>query len=185
MKCTSTLRRYFKIAPNNWDAIIICDGSGSVWDTTDKSRGMGWGSKLILANSAESFDFGGSATAGTNNIAEILALLQPLWYLEHIEAGLREGGCQVHVISDSQYVVQAINGDLLKFLHKVEKNRSLWFSVFGATRSGLVLTGHHVGREDLAIQKLIHDISHQTRVSRWTPASSPELQAKLREWDGQ
>lgn len=165
--------------------MIICDGSGSVWDGTEKSRGMGWGAKLIQANEMTSIDFSGSASAGTNNVAEILAMLHPLWFLEQADAGLKEDGCQVHVITDSMYVVRAINGDLLTHLHKTEKNRSLWYGVFGATRSGLVLTGHHVGRDDLAVQKLVHQISHHTRVARWTPAKQPKLNRRLRGWDAQ
>ena len=177
------LRRYLGIDPNKCDAIIVCDGSGSVWDATEASRGIGWGAKLMLSNSVESVDFWGSASSGTNNAAEILALLHPLLYLEQLEAGIKEDGCQVHVVTDSQYVAGIVNSNLLKRLHTIEKNLMLWYAVFGATRSGLVLTAHHVGREDLAVQKLAHDLSHFSRVGRWRPSQQPKLAKKLREWD--
>ena len=184
MVSAAKLRRYLGIDPNKCDAIIVCDGSGSVWDVTEASRGMGWGAKLMLSNSAESADFWGSASAGTNNVAEILAMLHPLLYLEQLEAGLKENGCQVHVVTDSQYVAGIVNSNLLKRLQTLDKNSILWYAVFGATRCGLVLTAHHVGREDLEVQKMAHDLSHFSRTGRWLPAQKPSLAKKLKEWDG-
>lgn len=154
------LLEYFKIDEKLWDAIIIGDGSATTWE-----KELGWGSLLIQRTKLIIEPFYGGMSHGTNNMAEILAVLHPLLYLsQHAEPSL--GGCQVHVITDSTYVAQGLEFENLLLSPTLKNNRALWLAVFGTVRQGLKIKAHHVDRDVVDYQKICHDLANLARMSQ-------------------
>lgn len=146
-----------------WDAVVIGDGSG-----TTREHSCGWGSILIENGVGEGHRlFSGSLSSGTNNVAEIMAVLQPLMDLTSRKRGVGPHGCRVHVFSDSSYVVDGLNTRFgVLQVSTTESNRELWLALFGARRNGLVITAHHVPRDVLAYQQICHNMANACRKSQ-------------------
>lgn len=157
----SDLLRFCRIPPDGWEAIVIGDGSATTWD-----KAGGWGSVLVEREQLARQPFYGSLSHATNNVAELLALLHPLLYLANHDAvnTIREGGYRVHLLSDSEYVVNN-----LRRVHDaawasgLTKNRELWLAFHGLWRRGFVLTTHHLPRDQIDLQKLCHDLANLSR----------------------
>lgn len=151
------LLEHFKIDSHEWDALIVGDGSATTWD-----KEAGWGSILIQRDQDLVMPFYGGMSNGTNNMAEIMAMLHPLMYLSQ-HAEIKAGGYSVHVITDSNYTVSGLAVDNLINSPTLKKNRELWLAVFGTVRKGLRITSHHVLRDTLDVQKLTHDLANLAR----------------------
>lgn len=175
------LRRYLNIKPTDWDAILVTDGSANQWNS---GNGLGWAGVVFQRDKLVAEIHHGSASSGTNNVAELMAVFYPLLALESADLGVRQNGYRVHIVSDSSYVCRGINSNLLKFLMTISSNRSLWYGIYGATCSGLVLKAHHVSREDLIIQKLMHNVANWSRTKSWYAAKDEVVQAALKPWAG-
>jgi ribonuclease HI len=154
------LLEYFQIEDHLWDAIVIGDGSATTWE-----REAGWGSLLIRRDDVHVKAFHGGMSCGTNNLSEILAILHPLMFLVNA-AEVRNGGYRVHVISDSQYVINGLADDKLLVSPTLKTNRELWLAMFGVVRQGLVITAHHIDRDQLDYQRVCHDLANLSRKSQ-------------------
>jgi len=141
--------------------LIVGDGSGTTWE-----KEMGWGSVLVEKNNFTRTLFHGGTSAGTNNMAELMAVLHPLMYLANNEKGEKPGGCKVHVISDSEYVVNGLKHTSPVWASKLKVNRELWMAIHMTRRRGLVITGHHVPRETIALHKIGHELANLSRVGQ-------------------
>lgn len=155
------LRAYLDITSADWDVIIICDGSGTSW-------GKSWGSGSVLLQKGQ-FErplFHAAGNTGTNNVAELMGVFYPLLWLTSQRAGVSEGGCKVHIISDSEYVVSGINTDTPNTIAATASNRPLWMAIHSCRRQGLILKAHHVHRDILQLNKLSHDLANLARRSQ-------------------
>lgn len=144
---------------DRWDAIIIGDGSG-----TTREHTCGWGSILIEKSEPGYRAVHGGFSSGTNNVAEMMAVLQPLMELTAKNRGTRALGFRVHVFSDSEYVVSGLRHDSPLWASSTNANRELWLAIHGARRNGMVITPHHVPRDQLLWQKLCHNLANEARL---------------------
>lgn len=157
-------RLFFDIK-NDWDGILVTDGSGTTWD-----RPIGWAGTLVQRIESQPEAFCGTMSRGTNNTAEILGVLGAALFLAENEFGQREHGYKLYVVSDSQYVVRGLNalgqggeegGPI--WASRQSANRPLWLGLLGCQRKGLVFLARHVGRDILATNKFCHDLANAGR----------------------
>ena len=154
------LRRDLKIKQGSWDAMIITDGSGTTWASS-----AGWAADIVRPGSDAILELSGAFNAGTNNVAELMAVWQALLYLVEALPHFRESGCRVHVISDSSYVVQGLTkGDKdMVWSSQVDRHRMLWLGVHGARRLGFEITAHLIPRDTAASNRRCHDRANAAR----------------------
>jgi ribonuclease HI len=152
------LRRYFDIRNDGWDVLIVCDGSGTQW-----GQAWGCGSVVIQKDVIERPLLWAGGNSGTNNTSELMGVFYPLLWLVSQQVGNREGGCQVHIISDSNYVVSGVNDNEFLTTRRLAKNNALWLAIHAVKRQGLILQAHHVRRDTLDLNKLCHDLANVSR----------------------
>lgn len=154
------LRRDFGIKQGSWDAMIITDGSGTTW-----AASAGWAADIVRPGSDDVLELSGAFNAGTNNVAELMAVWQALLYLAEALPLFRESGCRVHVISDSSYVVQGLTkGDQqMVWSSQVNHHRMLWLGIHGARRLGFEITGHLIPRDTAESNRRCHDRANLVR----------------------
>lgn len=144
-----------------WDAIIIGDGSGSGW-----GQGAGWASVVVMRNGRRSPLLSGAFSAGTVNIAELMAGLQGLMWLDE-EGQARElrrsrgDFLDVHIVSDSELTVN--QGNLKAACRGV--TRVLWKSIREYEREGYRLHYHWYPRDQIQLNVLCDHASRQARLS--------------------
>ena len=156
IKSFRDLQRYFGI--KNWDAVIVTDGSATTMD-----RPGGWGAVLIRANRLERQLVYGGGSHSTNNVAEMMAVYWPLMLLMEEGVGKKMGGYRVHVISDSQYVVDGLKQGSAVWTAKLKSNRSLWIAMHHAKRRGIIIVPHFVPRDTIDLNRLCHDLANVSR----------------------
>lgn len=143
---------------HNWDKIIAGDGSATTWDTS-----AGFGS-ILYSKDGTSKKFFGGLSNGTNNAAEMLAVLHPLLYLDafpHLD-----GSPVVYVLSDSEYVVNGGNKQ-----QERKSNLGLWSAVDDISRRFLLIFRHiprmvlpanvYGDRTGNSIRKLLRDFNDE------------------------
>jgi len=147
-----------------WDALIIGDGSGSRWDS-----GMGWGSVLIDNYSAARKLFYGAANIGTVTLAELMPYIYAMsWYagpkgMGHVcrkhkaQQGLN---VQVHIVTDSRVIATCGARPESRKAY-----RELWAMLDCYRANGFDLTFHHVSRDVVNMNVLMDAISRQSRLS--------------------
>lgn len=154
----SQILRALNIGAADWDYIIVGDGSGTEW-----TNECGWGSVLIEKSTFERQVFYGSANHGTNNVAEVLAIMMPLMYLSNQKKGVRRDGAKVVVLSDSTYVVEGLRHTSPVWVSKLDRNRELWMAIHMSRRRGLTIYPHHIPRDTIDLNKLGHDLANLAR----------------------
>jgi len=157
----NSLLAYLRIRPDEWDAVIVGDGSGTSWN-----KEAGFASVLIQKGEFARKLFYGAANCGTNNIAEMMAVFWPLLYLSNAGAGISSTGYRVHVVSDSEYVVNGLSAADPIHDRRLNANRELWLAIHAVKRKGLKLFSHHIRRDTLDLNKLSHDVANLARVSQ-------------------
>jgi ribonuclease HI len=155
---TKDLCSCLKIPVDLWDAFIVTDGSATTIENT-----CGFASVLIERDEIAPKILAGSQSHGTNNAAELQAVITALYYLVEQKKGIKERGYRAYVLSDSSYVVQGLNRDILKWLPTMKSNKMLWMSILGAQRSGIVIQGHLIPRDTLDLNKVCHDVANVAR----------------------
>jgi ribonuclease HI len=155
------LLRFFRIPKDDWDAIIITDGSGTTHD-----KAIGWGAVLIENLSFIPQLFHGGKNHGTNNVAEVMAVLDPLSHLVHEKRGVKQGGYNVHVITDSEYVVNGLNQNSVTWAGKLASNREWWMAIQMTKRRGLIIKPHHILRDTIDYNRICHDLANLARRSQ-------------------
>lgn len=148
-----------KIQPNEWDLLLVGDGSGSNW-----TRESGWASVSIERKTLERRVWFGSMNCGTVNFAEMMAYLQPLNWYASVELNNRKksGGVRfrnVHIITDSKYCGEQGNKkDLFP-----KKNSALW-KIFGDfQRHGILLHWHWIPRDTVELNAYADKLSKDAR----------------------
>lgn len=124
--------------PANWDAVIVGDGSGSVW-----GHPIGWASVVIDKKEIHRRLFCGAMNNGTVNLGESMAYLSPLlWYMSK-ELADREKTKQltvknVHVITDSEYVrTKGSSGSNVSVANSI-----VWMAISQVQRHGIMVHWH-------------------------------------------
>lgn len=157
VKTVSQLCKYLGVGAGEWDGILVTDGSATTYDKT-----AGWAGVLIEARSLQRRTFYGGFSGGTNNVAELMAVVQTLFALSAEKAAEKIGGYRLHVVADSQYVVDGLNKDDM-YLKSGSANRGLWFAVQGCRRDGIVCTGHLIPRDTIPLNQLAHALANIAR----------------------
>lgn len=137
------LLRLLKISPNGWDYLVVSDGSGVGWD-----MGCGWASTLVSREPQQRLPFNGGMHPGTVSLGEIMGFMQPLMYL----ASKSSDGPQfqrIHVVSDSQYVVQIGNA-----LRTPKSHAPLWRQLASFRALGMQLQFHWIPRDSVPLNKI-------------------------------
>lgn len=155
------LLAYCKI--DNWDALIIGDGSGQGW-----KMGAGWASVLIDRASAARKLFYGAMNTGTVTLGELMPYLHALsWYTgkdgpgthrrkEKLQAGKQ---MQIHIITDSQIIAASGNNPESRKSHQ-----ELWKAFDEYRTRGFVVTFHFVDRSRVNLNVLVDEVSRQARI---------------------
>lgn len=144
-----------ELGVEDWDYVLIGDGSGSSWHI-----GMGWACVCVERVTGDRSVWYGSGNAGTSNLAELLAYLQPLtWIGNRNDDDHGKRIVRAVVISDSQYAVDYGQG-------KVGGKNSMLRSMFDAVRrSGVVVTWRHLGRNSISLNDFADRLSRAARTS--------------------
>lgn len=153
------LLEQYGITPQKWDYIIIGDGSGTVWQ-----QALGWGSFLIDKQAKSVEPFSGAMSNGTNNVAELMQVLHPLMFLaNNVNFENKPEGIVVHVISDSEYVVNGLKQTNPIWVSQLKLNRELWMAIHMTRRKGIEIVGHHMPRDTQAFNRMAHDLANAAR----------------------
>lgn len=154
-----------RVPEDDGDYLRIGDGSG-----TTNAKSCGFCATLVGRDKTYEV-FHGGFSHGTNNFAEIMAYALPLFHL----ADRHNGGklCRVHVITDSQYV-QGGGTELSSEARKA--NKPLWHWIQRCRMDGLHIQWHHVGKDQLALNRLAHDVSNSARKAMLEPWVQEALQ---------
>lgn len=149
-----------RLGIERWDYLIVGDGSGSNW-----GRAAGWASVSVERLTMERLVWTGAMNLATVNFAEIMAYVQPLSYLVSREIErrgknrVRLVAHKVHIVTDSQYVANTINGKD----RTMAKNAALWASLDVFSRLGFTLTGHWLGRDGCGLNNYSDKLSKMYR----------------------
>ncbi|MCI0421517.1 MAG: hypothetical protein L0312_20210 [Acidobacteria bacterium] len=146
--------------PNNWDFILVGDGSGSNWN-----RACGWGCVSIEKLTMERLVWEGGLNRGTVNFAEIMAYIQPLNWLVAREAErrskhqTRRNVTRIHIVTDSQYCRNTGSSSN----RNLPRNSALWslFDIF--TRHGFLLYWHWIPRDDVVLNTYVDQLAKFAR----------------------
>jgi len=149
------------IQPDEWDLLIIGDGSGSNW-----TRESGWASVSIERATLERRVWLGAMNRGTVNFAEMMAYLQPLnWYASAELTKRKKSGNvrfrKVHIVTDSKYCKE--QGSRKLFTSK--KNSVLWKIFDGFQRHGILLHWHWIPRDTVSLNVYADKVSKAARKS--------------------
>lgn len=153
--------KYLNISASDWDYLIVCDGSGTSWENH-----IGWGAVLITKNTMTRKLFYGANNNGTNNVAELMAVLHPLSYLSNtLNWESIPQGIKVCVVTDSKYVADNMDKENPIWVSSLRLNRELWMAIHMTRRRGMSLKGFHIPRDTIALNKLSHTLANMSRVN--------------------
>lgn len=147
------------IAADAWDWLLVGDGSGSNY-----RKASGWATVSVERVTMDRQVWAGAMNRGTVNLAEMLAYIQPLnWIVNQEQVRVKAGGARravrVHVVTDSQYCTS--QGELADGLK--EANAALWAMIAAIRREGIVVTWHHLGRDEAALNSFCDELSKVAR----------------------
>jgi ribonuclease HI len=173
---------------DNWDMLLIGDGSGSNWEWE-----CGWGCISIEKEGLEFRKWYGAFSKGTVNVAEMMAYVHPLcWYLER-ELKIRKEQKitrvrHVHIITDSAYVAEGGKNKSANLA-----NSPLW-SVFRSLEAhGIKLEKHWIPRNSCSWNALADQLSKVSRetfkntdiqqiaLDRFTVESSKQMKEQIQQ----
>ena len=145
---------------NHWDAVIVCDGSGSGWGI-----GAGWASVVTTSNLRRSPLLTGAFSLGTVNIAEAMGVYQALMWLDSCgRQNMADSSgriLRIHIISDSELIVNQGN----KKAVAKGPNRTIWRAIREYEREGWDLKFHWFGRDQIQLNQLCDHASRQARLA--------------------
>jgi ribonuclease HI len=97
------------------DILIICDGAGTIY-----SKPSGWASYIYYPDFKEMILLQGGSNFATNNYAELIPIINSLWY-DMAKHPLDMRRKYVKVVSDSEITVKCANGE-----YQPKSNLPLW-----------------------------------------------------------
>lgn len=143
------------VATNDWDAVIVGDGSGTGWE-----HSCGWAAVLIDHYGGYRMEFYGGWNKGTSHIAEIMPYLEALtWYIAGPGSSKSGRPVKIHLITDNTNVANCGNRDCDRSTYPW-----LWSPFVHIERMGYILKWHWVARNRLALNKMADYVSGLCRV---------------------
>jgi ribonuclease HI len=143
-----------KVQPDDWDAVIIGDGSGEGRETS-----CGWASVLIDHYGGYRVEFYGGRNKGTSYQAEIQPYLDALtWYVSGPGKAQRKP-TRVHLITDNATVANCGNRVTDRSTYAW-----LWASFTHIERMDYILKWHWIKRDRLALNRLCDYVSGMGRL---------------------
>ena len=146
-----------------WDAIIIGDGSGSNWQNS-----CGWAAVTIDRYSGVRKLSYGAAVPGTLVVGELLPYIFALnWYtskdgpgfLQLKEKRIKGKSLKVHIVSDSEIIVNCG-----KFPASRKAHKAIWAAMDSFANQGYSINYHHVKRNVVQLNILVDEVSRQARL---------------------
>lgn len=152
-----------KLKIDNWDLLLVGDGSGSTWD-----RECGWGCVSIEKSTLERRVWHGALSHGTVNVAEAMAYLQPLcWYVDRELKVRKHGGKigvrHVHIVTDSGYLQSSGDKPARDLLSS--NNGPIWNVFRQFSSHGILLHWHWVRRETVELNEFADHLSKAARLN--------------------
>ena len=171
LKKTKRLDNILKILniPDDWDYVIICDGSATTWKET-----AGWGWTAIWRKPTFGrFDGSGGASCGSNIFAEIMGFLHPLLWLEQQKP---RGRTKVYAITDCEVVKRWGNQEVAQ--HSYEE---LFFYIRALARKGILVEYRWAPRDTIDLNKFAHTMANCDRIlhKRYMPILRRKTLEKL------
>lgn len=141
-----------------WDYLMTGDGSGNRWP-----HEIGFSCLTIERGTEKPLITAGTMSHGTNSLAELMAYVEPLLLLTNAGKPKRQpsGACRVHILSDSEYVVNCGNGtwDRKAF-------PEVWAMYDAFKRSGLFLRFHWIpGHEGIPANEFADMLASMARLA--------------------
>jgi hypothetical protein len=152
-----------KLGIDDWDALIVGDGSGSHWDV-----GAGWASVILDRYSKAGKLFYGAANVGTVTLGEFFPYLYAMtWYggskgpgmMRLKQAQLESRNLNIHIVTDSEIIARAGNNPESRRSYK-----ELWAAFDVWRLQGFNIKFHHVGRDIVPLNVLVDAVSRQARL---------------------
>lgn len=142
-----------KIAPTDWDYLLVSDGSG-----TELSKPCGWCGVLIHRSAAYSrWFFHGNMNTGTNIMAEMMGIIHPLMWLSRQKK--RTKPARIHVITDCEVVKNAGNKKASR-----KSNRALWYFLGALERELGSVEFHWMPRESTTLNRFADRVAGISRL---------------------
>lgn len=145
------------VKQNDWDLVLIGDGSGSNWQA-----GCGWAAVLIDKKSRQRRVFYGAMSCGTVNLAEVFPYLQAMmWYEDARKTWLDSSEnrpLRVHIITDSKYAADAGN-----LLIPRKANAALWAALDTVIGNTYHVTWHWMCRNGTCLNAMTDELSKSSR----------------------
>lgn len=136
---------------------MVGDGSGNNWEYP-----CAFAAYLIEARSNWRDVFFGGFNCGTNNYAELNAYCNPLDWLSDLDAVQRteSGACRIHILSDSEWVVNAGNGVWPRNSHK-----PTWAKYEAYRKFGFFIKWHWIpGHRGIPANEFCDSLAGMTRL---------------------
>lgn len=152
----------FGVKPEDWDVVVVGDGSG-----TGYNAACGWAGVLIDRHLKLRKGLHGGMNSGTSYLAELLPYLQALaWYAEGPGRAVLSDKMRrdpharvvVHVVTDSEIVARQGSGRASR-----RKGRFYWAMIEALEQEGFVIHWHWKGRNLLAVNRLCDHIAGLSR----------------------
>ena len=143
--------------PDNYDAIILCDGSGTIYE-----KSSGWAAYLFLTTTPSVLKImKGGMNCGTNNLAEMMPIFQSLWYLRNLNSNQKY---RILVLSDSEWMIKCGNGEYA--INTDGANQMIWSAIKSIENYWFYkIEWFHVSRNSTKYHKLCHDTANSIRKS--------------------
>jgi hypothetical protein len=147
---------------NDWDAVIVGDGSGTDW-----KNGCGWSAVLIDHYNNYRVMFRGGANTGTSQLAELIPYCWALtWYsqgpgkarLTDKKSTGKDPTVKIHIITDNNNLANQGNG-----LAQRKAYGPWWRLVDGFVAEGYNLTWHWVARQRLGLNQAADYVAGRCR----------------------
>lgn len=146
-----------------WDAIIVGDGSGSNWQSS-----CGWAAVIIDRYSGARKLSYGAAAPGTLVVGELLPYMFALnWYaskdgpgpVQLKEKRIKGKSLKVHIVSDSEIIVNCG-----KFPASRKAHKAIWAAMDSFANQGYSINYHHVKRNVVRLNILVDELARQARL---------------------
>lgn len=141
------------IGQNDWDVLLIADGSGSGWDSP-----TGWAVVVIDRLTGIRKVLYGGQNRGTINAAEVHPFLWGIRYYHNVVRKDKDREIVVCCLSDSEITVKCGQG-----VYKAKTNIDLWQALKYWESRGYIFRWQHVPRETLDLQILTDEIAGRAR----------------------
>lgn len=157
----SALLKNLRVPATGWDVMLVGDGSGSKWNNPG-----GWACAMIIRKRDTGRihylkPFSGAVSRGPINWLEAL----PYWHcIRHHYYAMNgkklaeEGGVDVHVVSDSQWVVNTMSG---RYVAKAHGDMVTLFHYFQT--KGYRIWWHHRTRETVKLNSITDRLAVNAR----------------------